>query len=231
MSTLYYGGPRGRRVQALQRALTAAGLVVAADGIYGRATYAAVVQFQRAAGLEVDGIAGPETQALLGLTDAVQPAGPPPALGTPIRRSDLAAVYPDGVIPCFGWFDEARGGTLHHALDLGTPTGTPIRAVADGIVTALHSTARDGRGVFAELDLGGGWSSLDYHLLRLHVREGQRVARGDVLGLSGSTGRSSGPHLHHELQLQGEQWDPEQLEPYAAAGLILDFTPGGRVAA
>jgi len=230
--TLYYGGPRGRRVQALQRALTASGLPVAPDGIYGRATYAAVVQLQRAAGLEVDGIAGPATLALLGLADApVAPSAAPPPLRTPFTRADVAAIYPDGVVPCFGWFDEVRAGALHQAIDHGLPVGIPIRAVADGRVAALHRTAQDGRGIFVEVDLGGGWSTLDYHLSRLVVDEGQPVRAGDVLGFSGSTGNSTGPHLHHELQQGGVQRDPERYEPYRDAGLVLDFRPGGRVAA
>ena len=110
---------------------------------------------------------------------------------------------------------------LHTGIDLAVPTGTGIRAVASGRV--VYATEDSVNGKFIKLDHGHGLTSAYCHASRLQVERGDRVARGDGIALSGSTGRSTGPHLHFQLELGGEAVDPELFitmtdEPRRAAG-------------
>ena len=103
--------------------------------------------------------------------------------------------------------DPFRGRSAMHAgVDLAGPVGTPIYATADGIV------ARSGRagayGNLVEINHGQGIQTRYGHMSRLIARAGQRVKRGDVIGLMGSTGRSTGSHLHYEVRIDGKAVNP-----------------------
>jgi murein DD-endopeptidase MepM/ murein hydrolase activator NlpD len=98
------------------------------------------------------------------------------------------------------------GRRMHNGIDLGAPSGTGVRAVASGIVRRASSDATNGRIVI--VDHGRGVSTLYCHNDELLVRAGDRVARGQLLSRSGSTGRSTGPHLHYQLELAGQPVDP-----------------------
>lgn len=96
---------------------------------------------------------------------------------------------------------------LHKGTDLAVPSGTEVRATAAGVV--LYAT-RDGvNGLFVKLDHGHGLTSAYCHNSELLVAEGTWVRRGDPIARSGSTGRSTGPHLHFQLEIDGRPVDPE----------------------
>ena len=100
-----------------------------------------------------------------------------------------------------------RGARAHKGLDLRAPEGTPTQSVLDGVVSRV-AFDEGGYGWYVVVDHGGGLESRYAHHSKNLAREGQRVTRGERLGLVGSTGRSSGPHLHLELRYQGEPLDP-----------------------
>jgi murein DD-endopeptidase MepM/ murein hydrolase activator NlpD len=96
---------------------------------------------------------------------------------------------------------------FHTGIDLAAPIGTPVMAAADGIVVAVaHTTV--GYGNYVMIAHGGGIVTLYAHLLETDVSEGDRVARGKKIGLEGSTGLSTGPHLHFEVRINDQVVDP-----------------------
>ncbi len=101
----------------------------------------------------------------------------------------------------------AFGGRRSHlGVDLAAPTGTPIVATLDGTVSAAEW--RGGYGLYIAVEHGGGMQTRYGHLSRLNVRPGQRIHKGDVIGYVGSTGRSTGPHLHYEVRENGQALNP-----------------------
>ena len=99
----------------------------------------------------------------------------------------------------------------HTGMDLAVPSGTPIRAALDGTVT--RSEYDSSYGYFVMIDHGNGLATLYGHNSRLLVSVGQTVRAGDVISLSGSTGRSTGPHLHFEVWMNGERTNPRYYLP------------------
>ncbi|MBL7982835.1 MAG: M23 family metallopeptidase [Flavobacteriales bacterium] len=96
---------------------------------------------------------------------------------------------------------------FHAGMDFTAKQGTPIYATGDGRVTyADYGTNGYGRHVV--IDHGFGYNTLYAHLSELKVRNGQKVKRGDVIGLVGNTGLSAGPHLHYEVHKNGQPVDP-----------------------
>ena len=118
---------------------------------------------------------------------------------------------------------------LHRGVDLATPSGTPILAVADGVVVTRAHDAINGH--FLEIDHGHGLRTTYCHNTSLDVARGQRVVRGQRIALSGATGRVTGPHLHYEVEVDGTAIDPEFFKPSAApvrtARLRASVEPGG----
>ena len=110
-----------------------------------------------------------------------------------------------------------RGLALHTGLDLKAETGEPAHATAPGRVTAAETAG--GYGIMVELDHGHGLVTRYAHLARLGVAAGQWVRAGDVVGYVGSTGRSTGSHLHYETRIDGEPVDPQR---FLRAGAHLD---------
>jgi murein DD-endopeptidase MepM/ murein hydrolase activator NlpD len=97
-------------------------------------------------------------------------------------------------------------GNIHGGLDQRAPAGTPVRAVADGVVKIVREWALHGHTV--GIDHGQGLESMYQHLSRFAVAEGAVVKKGDVIGYSGSTGRSNAPHLHWTLYVNGVPVNP-----------------------
>jgi murein DD-endopeptidase MepM/ murein hydrolase activator NlpD len=95
---------------------------------------------------------------------------------------------------------------LHAGIDIAAPTGTAIRASASGTVVTAGSMRGYGNTVI--IDHGGGFSTLYGHCSRLYVRSGQRVNQGDRIAAVGSTGLSTGPHLHFEIRINGRPVNP-----------------------
>jgi len=103
--------------------------------------------------------------------------------------------------------DEPRAP--HGGADYRATVGTPVLATEAGLVVLVANHFFAGRSVF--VDHGGGLVSMVMHLSRTDVRTGQRVSRGERLGLSGATGRVSGPHLHFGFRWRGARVDPALL--------------------
>lgn len=104
-----------------------------------------------------------------------------------------------------------RSFEFHKGQDIVVPTGTPVMATADGVVVSAGWHRGYGNGIY--IDHGNGIMTRYGHLSRIDVTEGQQVRRGDLIGLSGSTGRSTGPHLHYEVRIDGEATNPLQYLP------------------
>jgi len=96
---------------------------------------------------------------------------------------------------------------FHTGIDLSAPLGTPVMAAADGVVVAVGHGAI-GYGNYVVIAHGGGIATLYGHLLQTSVSAGQVVVRGQVVGLEGSTGFSTGPHVHFELRVNNLVTDP-----------------------
>jgi murein DD-endopeptidase MepM/ murein hydrolase activator NlpD len=92
-------------------------------------------------------------------------------------------------------------------MDFSTDVGTPIYATGDGKVIRANNRL-SGYGNLIEIDHGYGYLTRYAHLSKYNVKQGQTVKRGDIIGYSGSTGRSSGPHLHYEVHYQGNVVNP-----------------------
>lgn len=124
--------------------------------------------------------------------------------------SSLPSIWPATgfVTSSFGMRSSPLGGgtRLHKGLDISNRTGTPIVATAQGEVILA---ARDGAyGLCVEINHGGGIVTKYAHLNKMTVEPGQWVKRGQVIGHMGSTGRSTGPHLHYEVRLNGVPVNP-----------------------
>ena len=105
---------------------------------------------------------------------------------------------------------------LHPGVDLAEAYGAEIHAAAAGRV--VHAGPAGGYGNMVEIDHGNGLATRYAHMSETLVEEGQQVDKGAVLGRLGSTGRSTGPHLHYEVRVDGEPVDPER---YLRAGADL----------
>lgn len=100
----------------------------------------------------------------------------------------------------------------HGGIDLAVPTGTQVHCAWDGSVQAVRYS-KSGYGYHVIIDHGNGLVTVYAHCSKLLVREGAQVKAGDVLALSGNTGKSTGPHLHFEVRLNGVQQNPRKYLP------------------
>ena len=108
----------------------------------------------------------------------------------------------------FGWRSNPFGGSpeFHQGLDIAAPTGTTVTAAAGG--TVIMAQWYGGYGNYILIDHGGGYSTGYGHLSAIYVSNGQGVKRGQAIGAVGSTGASTGPHLHFEVRIDGKPVDP-----------------------
>lgn len=100
-----------------------------------------------------------------------------------------------------------KASAMHAGIDLAGPVGTPIHATADGTVIRAGWNS-GGYGNFIEIDHGRGIVTRYGHLSKVDVREGERVTRGEIIGKMGSTGRSTGSHLHYEVRIDDRPVNP-----------------------
>jgi murein DD-endopeptidase MepM/ murein hydrolase activator NlpD len=130
------------------------------------------------------------------------------------NRSRLLAATPN-LMPVEGWFSDGFGWRtdprsskrqFHRGIDIVADTGTEILASGDGVVSRAIRTSDYGKTV--DISHGYGYVTRYAHMSELLVRSGQRVVRGDVIGRVGSTGRSTGPHLHYEVFRDGRRVNP-----------------------
>ncbi|HEY8687595.1 MAG TPA: M23 family metallopeptidase [Chitinophagaceae bacterium] len=122
----------------------------------------------------------------------------------PVSNRDL-----DRVASGFGMRIDPVYGTpkWHKGLDFTAPQGTPIYATGNGTVTDA-SFAQGGFGNHVIINHGYGYETLYGHMVRMKVRAGQKVKRGELIGWVGSTGKSTGPHCHYEVHVNGVEVDP-----------------------
>ena len=121
-------------------------------------------------------------------------------VGTPAPGQEITSRFGNRKDPFLG------RPAFHGGIDFRTPTGTPIYSSGSGVVT--HAGRNGGYGKMVEIDHGHGITTRYAHLSRVVVREGDHVAMGAQIGKSGSTGRSTGPHLHYEIRRNGDAIDP-----------------------
>jgi murein DD-endopeptidase MepM/ murein hydrolase activator NlpD len=109
-----------------------------------------------------------------------------------------------------------RAPAMHTGMDFRGDTGDPARATAEGTVTVAGW--QGGYGKMVEVDHGNGLATRYAHLSDIVVKVGQRVRAGHIVGKVGSTGRSTGPHLHYETRVNGDAVDPRK---FLRAGMRL----------
>lgn len=130
------------------------------------------------------------------------------------EREGMLASTPS-LLPVRGWFSHGFGWrkdpftgkrAFHRGLDIVAPERTPVRAPADGVVTTAGRLGPYGKRI--DISHGYGYVTRYGHLSEVTVKPGTRVRRGDVIGRVGSTGRSTGPHLHYEVFRDGRRVNP-----------------------
>ena len=119
----------------------------------------------------------------------------------PVRTAEFTSGYGTRTDPFRG------GAARHQGIDLAAPVGTPIYATAEGTVSEAGFNG-GGYGNLIKLDHGRGIETRYGHLSRILVSPGQRIARGQLIGRMGSTGRSTGSHLHYEVRIDGRAVNP-----------------------
>jgi murein DD-endopeptidase MepM/ murein hydrolase activator NlpD len=133
------------------------------------------------------------------------------------RQEALAAATPS-IWPAFGWLTSTFGSrsdpmtgepAFHQGLDISTAKGQPIFATANGIVESAAYTGEYGNLIVIRHDFG--LTTRYGHLSRFNVKPNAAVRRGDVIGFVGSTGRSTGSHLHYEILANGKLLDPLRM--------------------
>ena len=140
----------------------------------------------------------------------------------PLDDAKLTSDYGMRTHPVLG------GRRNHKGVDLAAPRGTPVYATAGGVVGRAdwYSTY----GLFVRVEHGAELETRYAHLSRLAVAAGQRVKKGDLLGYVGSTGRSTGPHLHYEVRVSGEAVNPlpYMVESRAQQAFAVALGEGGQ---
>ncbi|MEX0657636.1 MAG: M23 family metallopeptidase, partial [Egibacteraceae bacterium] len=140
-------------------------------------------------------------------------AAPPPASAPPPPPQQATAS--GWHRPSDGRFSSGYGmrrhpiygtGRMHTGVDFGSPSGAPIYAATGG--TVISAGWRGGYGLAVVVDHGNGVATLYAHSSQVLVSPGQRVGRGQVIARIGSTGQSTGPHLHFEVRVHGQHRDP-----------------------
>jgi len=136
----------------------------------------------------------------LGRLDTVRRHARKLPIGIPAPGREITSRYGNRRDPFLGRL------AFHGGIDFRTPTGTPIYSTGTGIV--VHAGRNGGYGKMVEIDHGNGITTRYAHLSAVEVREGDHLTIGVRIGKSGSTGRSTGPHLHYEVRRNGNAVDP-----------------------
>ena len=133
-------------------------------------------------------------------------------LMTPMSRGNITSRFGVRTDPF------RRRPAMHTGIDFRAPSGEAAKATAPGKV--ISAGYNRGYGYMVEIDHGGGLTTRFAHLSKIVAKKGQSVAKGDIIGRTGSTGRSTGPHLHYEIRVNGRAIDPmtfiragEELSP------------------
>jgi murein DD-endopeptidase MepM/ murein hydrolase activator NlpD len=201
-SRVMRSGDRGWDVAALQFLLQRAGQGAGrADGLFGPLTRAAVVRAQEAAGIGVDGVAGPVT--IRSLRSGTAGESEAPATG-PVRFLQPA---PGPIGDPFG---APRDGYTHTGVDIPDPEGTPIGAA--GVGTVIYAGYNGGGyGNLVVIQHRLGYTSWYGHMSAITAYVGEEVVGGTRIGYVGATGDATGPHLHFEVRHYDTPIDPAPL--------------------
>jgi murein DD-endopeptidase MepM/ murein hydrolase activator NlpD len=143
---------------------------------------------------------------LLALKDSYDCAFHPPAIG------DISSN--------FGFRRWGRSAKFHYGVDVRMEVGDPVYAMFDGVVRIAKRSADYGYVVL--IRHYNGLETLYAHFNQLLVYSGQTIRSGDIIGLAGSTGRSTGPHLHFEVRYKGEKVDPNKIVYFPSGSLLSD---------
>lgn len=134
----------------------------------------------------------------------------------------------------YGWRkDPVYGSTKHHdGMDFASPVGTPVYATADGVVKKAEYNGAYGNAI--DIDHGYNYLTRFAHLSEIMVKPGQQVSRGDLIGKVGSTGKSTGPHLHYEVRYKDVPQNPvnyyfQDLSPEEYALMVEEAENAGHV--
>jgi len=140
----------------------------------------------------------------------------------PLEGAHMSSGYGMRTHPVLG------GRRAHAGIDLAAPTGTPIYATADGLISKAESFSS--YGLFVSIEHGAELQTRYAHMSRIAVAPGQRVKKGDIIGYVGSTGRSTGPHLHYEVRIAGEAVNPVpyMVESQAQQAFAMATGRGGQ---
>lgn len=127
-------------------------------------------------------------------------SAPPPSVAAPAGSGYLWPTTVRRITQYFGW--------RHTGLDIGGPVGTAIYASKSGTITRSQCGWNGGYGCYIIIDHGGGMQTLYGHNSRLYAKVGEQVLQGQTIALMGSTGRSTGPHVHFEVRINGRRVNP-----------------------
>jgi murein DD-endopeptidase MepM/ murein hydrolase activator NlpD len=179
-----------------------------------------------------------EDSSVPALAAVAEAAGQAGLSGDAARRSIASVSIPsrmpvDGVrlSSSFGMRNHPvlGGRRAHKGIDLAGPVGTPVHATADGVVSKAEWFSS--YGLYVAIEHGGALQTRYGHMSRLNVADGQRVHKGDIIGFIGTTGRSTGPHLHYEVRVNGEAVNPlpymQQGEPFTGGAQLAHNGQGG----
>ncbi len=123
---------------------------------------------------------------------------------TPLNGAKLSSGFGNRKHPILGFTK------MHKGVDFAAPTGTPIFAAGDGIIE--YSGWKGTYGKYIRIKHNGTFKTAYAHLSKIYKKKGTRIKQGDVIGTLGSTGRSTGPHLHYEILLGGRQVNPLRIK-------------------
>lgn len=152
---------------------------------------------------------------ILPLIDPTSEFDPDEFIIPDLTDPDIPSIWPAGgtVTSEFG---ERRATHIHKGIDIANNTGTPIRATANGTVIAVGSSGNFGRRIMiyhGTDENGTTYVTIYAHLSQLNVKTGEKVDQGDIIGLMGNTGFSTGTHLHYEIRVNGTQVNPRMFLP------------------
>ncbi|MCB2088328.1 MAG: M23 family metallopeptidase [Sphingomonadaceae bacterium] len=140
----------------------------------------------------------------------------------PLEGSRLTSNYGMRNHPVIG------GRRAHKGVDLAAPTGTPVYATADGVISKAEWFSS--YGLYISIEHGAKLQTRYAHMSKLAVASGERVKKGDIIGYVGSTGRSTGPHLHYEVRVAGTAVNPipYMVESDAQQAFAVALGEGGQ---
>ena len=191
--------PDSARAKAIEQKKEMAKINIIGDDILGKDIAAQLDHLSARMAFQFESYNGIEKlinnqEAKLASLPAIQPVSNK-------ELSRIASGYGMRIDPVYGT------PKMHRGLDFTAPQGTPIYATGDGVVKVAEK-ANGGYGNHVEINHGYGYATLYGHMVRIKVRPGQRVKRGEVIGWVGSTGKSTGPHCHYEVFLNGQHVNP-----------------------